>query len=214
MSNKLIECFKAHSARLNLFSKGDRELLGDKHIPDSLEFLKVTTPKAGMKILDLGTGGGLPGLVLAEALESCEFTLIDARNKKMEAVAAMAKELDLSNVHCTTGRFEVLAHEEEYREQFDLVVARAVAPLPVLLEYAVGFLKNGGSLYAWKGSHYQDELNDARTAMELLSFDLETEHEYQLPSGETRFLLQFKKTEPTPEKYPREDGKPKKSPLS
>jgi len=213
MTNKLIEIYADYAYRLNLLSTGDREKLHDKHFPDSLEFLNLWERQAGLKIADLGTGGGLPGLVLAEAIPECEFTLIDARQKKVEAVESMAEEAGLENVGIMSGRFEKLGHNPDYRAQFDIVTARAVAPLPVLLEYVAAFLKVGGELYAWKGSNYIDEINDAREAMELLELELDTEHEYNLPSGESRVILKFIKTAETPEKYPRADGKPKKSPL-
>ncbi|MFT7184352.1 MAG: 16S rRNA (guanine527-N7)-methyltransferase [Oceanicoccus sp.] len=213
MNYKLIEIFKDYSTRLNLLSRGDRELLEQKHFPDALEVLKIWTPENGSKIADIGTGGGLPGLVLASELPECEFTLIDARQKKVEAVEGMAKEAGLKNVTGRSGRFEVIAREEEYREQFDFVTARAVASLPVLLEYAAPFLKVGGQLLAWKGPSYTEDLNKAREAMEILEMDLETEHPYLLPTGEERVILVFKKIDVTPEKYPRPDGRPKKSPL-
>lgn len=209
----LVEIFKDYSARLNLLSSGDRERLEDKHFPDCLEVLKLWSPIDGSKIADLGTGGGLPGLVLAEQFPECEFTLIDARQKKIEAIEGMAGDAELKNVRGRSGRFEVLAHEPEYREQFDFVTARAVAPLPVLLEYVAAFLKVGGQLFAWKGLNYIEEINDSREAMELLSLEIEVEHAYTLPSGEDRVLLVFKKTDSTPDKYPRSDGRPKKSPL-
>jgi 16S rRNA (guanine527-N7)-methyltransferase len=211
--NKLIDIFKDYANRLNLLSTGDRELLAEKHFPDCLEVLKYWTPSAPCKIADIGTGGGLPGLVLADKLPDCQFTLIDARQKKIEAIEGIAGEAELGNVTGLSGRFEILAHESEYREQFDVVTARAVAPLPVLLEYAAAFLKVDGQLFAWKGSNYIDEINDAREAMEILSLELTDEHSYNLPSGEDRVLLVFKKSEPTDDKYPRRDGKPKQSPL-
>jgi len=213
MLNKLINVLKAYSTKLNLISTGDRERLGDKHIPDCMEFFKIHPSIEGMKIADLGTGGGLPGLVLAQQAPDANFTLIDSRQKKLEAIASMAEELEITNAQMRSGRFEELAHNPEFRESYDIVVARAVAPLPVLLEYAVAFLKEGGEFLAWKGTNYKEEINDAREAMALLELDLENEHHYTLPSGEGRVILQFRKTGPTPSKYPRNTGKPKKNPL-
>lgn len=213
MLNKLIEVLKAYSSQLNLISTGDRERLGDKHIPDCLEFFNIHEDVSGMKIADLGTGGGLPGLVLAQQAPDAEFTLIDSRQKKLEAIGSMAEELEIMNINLDSGRFEELAHQEKHRDTYDIVVARAVAPLPVLLEYTVGFIKEGGELLAWKGTNYKEELSAAKAAMELLDLDLEKEHHYTLPSGEERVILQFRKMGPTPDKYPRTTGKPKKNPL-
>lgn len=213
MPSKLLSVFLDQAQRLNLVSKGDLEHVEEKHFPDSLKVLEYADFAPKNHVLDLGTGGGLPGLVLAEARPDCHFILMDARQKKIDAVMSMAREVGLTNVEGVAGRFEELAHDSEFREQFDLITARAVAPLPVLLEYAAGFLKVKGSLWAWKGPQYREEVHEAQRAMELLQLELTEERPYTLPSGETRVLLRFEKRGKTPRTYPREDGRPKKSPL-
>ncbi|MFA6023600.1 MAG: 16S rRNA (guanine(527)-N(7))-methyltransferase RsmG [Candidatus Gracilibacteria bacterium] len=209
----LVEVLQKKSAELNLFSAGDRLKLADKHIPDALAILDFCEIQAGDCVADIGTGGGLPGLALAQALPTASFTLMDATAKKITAVEAMAKELDLKNVTGLAGRFEALAHEKTLREHFDFATARAVAELPVLLEYASGFLQVGGSFYAWKSSEYEEELEQSRKAQEVLGLHFVRAHNYVLPGGEARAILEFKKTDRLEAKYPRKDGAPKAKPL-
>lgn len=210
---QLSQVLKLQASKLNLLSKADQEKIESKHLPDSLEVLKFWKAEKGSRVLDLGTGGGLPGLPLAEACPEMEFTLLDATQKKCGAIVGMMQEMGFKNVRVVTGRFEDKAHEKAFRETFDLVVARAVAPLPTLLEYVAGFLKVGGHFYAWKGPDYLEELRSASDALNLLSFSMKRAHAYTLPGEEKRFILEFVKTEATKFKYPRKDGMPKKHPL-
>jgi 16S rRNA (guanine527-N7)-methyltransferase len=202
------------SQQLNLFSAKDRELLEEKHFPDALAILDFWKLEGGMNVLDLGSGGGIPALPLAVSCPQAHFTLSDSRSKKMDAMYDIAKhELEIVNVVIISGRFEETAHLPDFREAYDITTARAVAPLPVLLEYAVGFLKTGGRLYAWKGPDYEAELAASKNAMQKLHMEFEGKHEYTLPTGEDRVILSFKKTAPTPKEFPRRDGVPKTKPL-
>lgn len=141
-----------------------------------------------------------------------QFTLIDARAKKVKAVEEVATELGLKNVDCVSGRFEELAREE-LRESFDVVTARAVAPLPVLLEYAAGFIQPGGVLLAWKSGNYGEELEASHKAQHVLNMQFQDGFHYSLADGEDRSILVFTKEAKLDDKYPRGDGKPKKKPL-
>lgn len=208
---KLSQLLKSKSEELNLFSKGDREKIESKHMPDALAVLEFWDPRG--HILDMGTGGGLPGLALAEACPDAGFSLLDSRQKKIDAVEAMADEVGLENVHTLCGRIEEVAHDPDYRESFDFVTARALAPLPVLLEYAAGFLIEGGQLLAWKSADYEEELTASETAQSLLNLHFESAHGYTLPTGEERVILTFMKTGDLSGKYPRAVGVPKKRPL-
>ncbi|MBT5516419.1 16S rRNA (guanine(527)-N(7))-methyltransferase RsmG, partial [Candidatus Peregrinibacteria bacterium] len=166
LSNRLRE----KSQELNLFSTGDREKLETKHIPDALAVSDFWELPDGASVVDLGTGGGLPGLALAVDYPEADFILIDSRVKKVKAVNEVIDSMEIENARAVSGRFEELAHMDELREIFDFAVARAVAPLPLLLEYAAGFLKRDGHFYAWKGSNYEEELKAASKAMHCLSF--------------------------------------------
>jgi 16S rRNA (guanine527-N7)-methyltransferase len=209
---RLTEALQEKSLQINLFSAGDREKLLEKHIPDSLAVQEFWCTQNGEKVLDLGTGGGLPGLVLAIVNPQVDFTLMDSREKKIKAVMEVAKEMDLENCEGVVGRFEELAHDPNLREKFDKVVARAVAELPVLLEYAAGFLRPDGKLYAWKGSGADEELLASKRAQEVLGMNFVQEFEYEL-EGMQRKILLFKKVCGLDEKYPRRTGIPKKKVL-
>lgn len=207
----LAQILKQKSQKLNLFSNADREKLESLHFPDSLMILDCWDLKSDDRILDIGTGGGVPGLVLATECPDNRFVLLDSTKKKLTALDEIIDELQITNVETLWGRVEELAHKE--RESFDIVTARAVAGLPTLLEYAAGFVKVGGSFYAWKPRDYEDELNSSKNAQETLNLKFESAFDYELPDGSKRSILRFKKTAGLDIKYPRRTGSPSKSPI-
>ena len=134
--------------------------------------------------------------------------------KKIESVGRISHALGLTNVKVISGRSEELGHDPRYREQFDIVTARAVAPINVLLEYCSPFVKPGGHVVLWKSLHIDQELKDSLLARAELSCHLVKQHEYELPGDfGRRQLLVFEKGGKLSGKYPREVGVPKKSPL-
>lgn len=210
---KLQKQLEQTSKELNLFSAGDRLKIGDKHLPDSTAVLEFWRPQEGDAVMDIGTGGGLPGLALAVECPEADFILVDAREKKVKAVNHMIDALELENAHAISGRFEELARDPKLREQFDFVTARALASLPLLLEYASGFLKVGGSLYAWKGPDYKEELAAAKKAQGEVSLVYKECFEYQLGGVDQRVILRFEKTKHLHPAYPRKTGVPSAKPL-
>lgn len=199
---------------LNLLAPVDRHTLRIKHILDSLEAVRYLELKPGMKVLDLGTGGGLPGIPLAIVFPEVQFTLLDATAKKMEAVDDFVRGLGLKNVRTLNGRAEELAHDPAYREDFDRVVSRAVAPLRVLLELAMPFVHLNGKFVAYKGPEYINEVIQSRTALASLQAEPPQIKLYSLPEGMgERVCLIFSKKFQTPAHYPRHDGMPAKRPL-
>lgn len=182
----------------------------EEFLLDSLagvEFL----PASGT-VADIGTGGGVPGLVLAIVRTDLDFVLTDSAHKKTDWVFEVVQELKLSNVKVVTKRLEVLGRDPEFREQFDLVTAKALAGLNVLCEFAVPLLKVGGRLIAYKGPGLAQEITEARVAFGELGSEVRRCSGYTI--GEKQYsLCEIVKTKDTPEKYPRRDGVPQKKPL-
>jgi len=168
----------------------------------------------GEQIFDLGTGGGFPLLPLAICLPEAQLTGLDSTQKKIAAVERIAKELDLENLNLIAGRAEELGRDPAHREQYDLVLSRAVAELNVLLELCAPLCKVGGEIVLWKSMKIDKELEDSLMARAELTCHLIGQHEYEL-GGKfgKRQLLVFEKTSPTKEKYPRKVGEPKKNPI-
>ncbi|MEK7146539.1 MAG: 16S rRNA (guanine(527)-N(7))-methyltransferase RsmG [Patescibacteria group bacterium] len=209
----LAQLLKQKSQSLNLFSAQDRKKLETKHFPDALEFFEVAQVKSGMKCADIGTGGGIPGLVIGAAEPHLKVTLVDSTKKKLQVLEEILNEYPCPNTQTLWGRFEELAHDKKYREQFDFVTARAVAELPTLLEYAAGFLKKGGLFIAWKNFDFEGELSNSEKAQKTLKMKHIKSHPYSLPTGEGRVLLIFQKEGPLAKIYPRGSGTPSKKPL-
>lgn len=166
------------------------------------------------KILDLGTGGGFPLLPLALCLPQCTFVGMDSVLKKITAVQRIINAVKIPNVSLVCGRSEELARENAHREQYDIVLVRALAELNVILEFAAPFLKVGGHLLCWKSLTIEQELKDSLLARSELSCQMEKPYEYDLGGNwGRRQILIFRKRAKTHAKYPREVGEPKKNPL-
>ncbi len=193
--------------RMNLTAITDPEEVAQKHFADSLAALPYL--KAGMKVIDVGTGAGFPGVPLLIMEPKLELTLADSLQKRLTFLEALLRELDLKAtlVH---GRAEDLGQNRLYREKFDAAVSRAVANLPVLLELTTPFVRVGGTAIAYKGDG-AEELKNAKAAAFLLHVKLRME-ELDSPLGK-RCLVFAEKTEPTPKAYPRKAGTPNKKPL-
>lgn len=164
-----------------------------------------------VRVLDLGSGGGFPLLPLALTHPDISFTGMDSVGKKMKAVAAIADTCGLKNVQTIHGRFEELGQEKMLREKFDVVVARAVAPWHVLLEYALPFVKVGGRFIAYQGPEILEE--DLGGTAHLLGGRIGDIHKTTLGEAQ-RVFVEVQKIKPTPGKYPRANGVPRKEPLS
>lgn len=201
----------------NLTSARDREQVDTRHVAESLAFGRLLDGHGllthGARILDLGAGGGLPGIPLRIAWPAIALTLLESVGKKCRFLEDVARDLDLDNVIVLEGRAETFGHDPEHRERYDLVVARAVAPLPVLIEYAVPFLRVGGHLAAVKGRAALREIDDSAHALSELNARLHDAPVFQAPNGLDQTLALIEKFAPTPERYPRRTGIPSKRPL-
>ena len=204
---------KETSRSFNLTAVLDDEEAAEKHYRDCLaarDFLRGLPEQA--LTLDLGSGAGFPGLVLAAVFPDRRFFLLDATAKKCDFLVDAAASLGLANVEVVSGRAEELARGP-LRESFALVTARAVAALRELVELALPLLEVGGALLALKGAGWAEEVAEAQHALAELSGEVKDSHEYTLSAGDRRCLLQVTKTGPTPDKYPRRPGMPHKRPL-
>lgn len=199
----------AVNQQLNLTAVRDADTAWMRHIFDSI-WVGITLKRdPGQQAVDLGSGGGLPGIPLAILFPEIRWTLVDSVGKKVRFLEETAAELGLENVRARCVRAEVLGREAEVRAQVHVVTARAVARLPVLLEYAVPLLRDKGLFYAMKGEKALEELAEAGRAMERLGVRLLR----KTPTPEGGVLLVFKKHGPTPGKYPRPVGVPAKEPI-
>ena len=194
----------------NLVAAGERAHVYERHIREC-DAVAARIQPAG-QWLDLGTGGGLPGLVLALRHPDVAWTLVDATAKKVLAVREFAAALGLDNVTVLQGRAETLAHSPDHRGRYDGVIARALAPMATLIELARGFLAPGGRIVAVKGPAVQAELDAATGALRALNVSVDGLE--QLPSAvrETWVVTLVARGRP-PTGYPRRDGVPKSDPL-
>ncbi len=179
---ELQRIFKAENAKLNLSALREDDAIWNGNILDSLPALDLSIFRQEcLKILEVGTGGGFPLLPLAICKEDAEFYGMDSTGKKLDAVQRMIDALRLLNVQLIAGRAEELGHDPKYREQFDIVLARALAPINVLLELCSPFAKKGGYVIAWKSMKIETELQESLLARANLSCHLIGQHEYELP---------------------------------
>jgi 16S rRNA (guanine527-N7)-methyltransferase len=183
----------------------------DVHVADSLVALDLDRVRTATRVADLGSGGGFPGLVLAAALPAAAFTLVDSVGRKCAFLERAAAEMRLENVAVVNAR------AEDWREGLganDLVTARALAPLPVLVEYAAPLLETGGALVAWKGRRDPTEEADGAAAASVLGMDAPVAHRVTPFAGaDERHLYLSSKVGSTPNGYPRRAGMARKRPL-
>ncbi len=222
---RFVAALLAENEVLNLTAARDAADVWRVHICDSLALRPCVTPEdpahlaeprsGAPRLLDLGSGGGLPGIPLACVCEMLHVTLLDATRKKVDALRRVIAAVGLDNAEAVWGRAETLAHDPAHRERYDVVAARAVATLPVLIEYAAGFVRPDG--YAWfhKSQSAADaEGAAAEAAAQACKLAYADTRRYRLPGEPTeRVLVGYRKTEPLPPHLPRRPGRAKKRPL-
>lgn len=193
--------------KFNLTSIDDPEEIRIKHFEDSLTIKSYIND--GMKVLDIGSGAGFPGIPL-RIEKKFDLILIDSVNKKVNFMNQVIDELGLKNTRAVHVRAEDYA--KDHREEFDMVISRAVANLSTLSEYALPFLKVGGIFIAMKGPKAEEEYEDAQNALKILGGELINIDSLDL-YGNTRKNILIKKVRSTKKKYPRDKNLPKKKPL-
>ena len=211
------------NTRFNLTAITDDEGILLRHFADSLTMVRALPDcpaPGGDKLtacptLDVGSGAGLPGIPLKIARPELDVTLMDSTGKKVTFCETVIEALKLEGIRAVKGRAEEAAHQREHREQYTIVVARALAPLPTLVEYLLPFARLGGLCIAMKGSDARDEARQAARAIHTLGGELERIEPVVLPGlADQRALVIIRKARPSPALYPRQAGKPRSAPLS
>lgn len=202
--NLLVEANKS----INLTTITEKEAVYLKHFYDSLTLTKAIDLTKNLKIIDIGTGAGFPGIVLKIVFPNLEITLLDSLDKRIKFLDKVIKELNLKNIKTVHSRIE------EYKEeQFDIVVSRAVAKLNVLLELSCQLPKTNGYFIFLK-SNVEEELKEATTCLKKLNLDIKKQEQFTLPVEKSnRTIIKIKKISTISKQYPRNFAKIKKNPL-
>jgi len=205
----------AQNKTTNLTARRSEDSSWKYNILDSLLFLDVIKGHHPTRLLDLGSGCGSPAIPIKIALSETDITMIDSVRKKTNFLAETIShlEIDPNTIRAIHARIEDLARNPAHHEQYDIVTARAVAPLSTLVEYAIPFLKTNGVLLAFKGQNVSDEINAAENAIKILNARVEAIHSANLDEETTRRLVVIKKLLPTPKTYPRGKNLPRLRPL-
>ncbi len=204
---------------MNLTAVDDEQGIAMKHFIDSLTlcpYIRAEEEKASgktIRLADVGTGAGFPGLPLKISMPELDVTLMDSLAKRLNFLGEVTERLGLEKVSLVHTRAEDGGRDKRYRERYDVVTARAVARLPVLAEYCLPFVKVGGVFLAMKG-HAEEEVADAAKAIATLGGTIEKTDTFTLPGTDMeRTIVVIRKVRPTPPRYPRKAGTPAKEPL-
>ena len=201
---------------MNLTSIVQFEDVLKKHFLDSVSIVKAIPDlyNSSIKLIDIGTGAGFPGIPIKIVFSNLKITLLDSLNKRVKFLNKVINDLKLENINAIHGRAEDYARLDEYRESFDLCVSRAVSNLSTLSEYCLPFVKRSGYFVSYKSDKIIEEYDSAKKAINILGGSYEQQVEFKLPNSDIyRNLLIIKKENNTPKKYPRKAGLPVKKPI-
>ena len=212
--NKYYELLYEWNKKINLTAITEPKDVAIKHMVDSLSCFKADLFKENISLIDVGTGAGFPGLPLKIFYPSLKLTLLDSLNKRVKFLQLVVDELGLKDVEVIHARSEEAARNKKYREKFDLATARAVAKLPIICEYCLPFVKDGGTFIALKGRQYEEEATQAQKAIKVLGGEIADIMPVKLPEiDDKRAVIYIKKIKSTPKTYPRKAGTPERNPI-
>lgn len=199
---------------MNLTAITEYDEVMKKHFVDSLSLIKTFDVNKSVKVIDVGTGAGFPGLALKIAYPNLQVTLLDSLNKRINFLNEVILQLGLTGVETVHGRAEDFAKPDKLRGKFDLCVSRAVANLSTLSEYCLPFVKVGGEFISYKSEKITEEMAAAKNAINILGGKFDRSEEFTLPGSDIyRNLVVIKKVKDTPKKFPRKAGLPSKEPI-
>lgn len=199
---------------MNLTAIEDEREVYIKHFLDSISCIITGKINKDLSVIDVGTGAGFPSMPLKIMVPEIKLTLLDSLNKRLNFLRDVSEKAELDGIEYFHSRAEDGGQNKAYREKFDIAVSRAVASLPVLLEYCLPFVKEGGYLICQKGPALDDEIRDAKRSLEVLGGEIEEIIKVDLPFTELDHRIAIiKKVKKTPKQYPRKAGKPSKEPI-
>lgn len=199
---------------INLTAITDRDKFIEGHYVDSLACAFLQEFDKARRVVDIGTGGGFPGVPLAIAYPDKEFVLVDSLNKRIKIINSLCEKYEITNVKAIHGRAEELARKSDLRDSFDMCVSRAVANMSTLVELCLPFVKTGGFLVAYKGPESDEEINNSAKAIKTLGGTMDRIAAAEIgPRGTQHRLVIVSKERETPKKYPRKPGTPGKTPI-
>jgi len=211
---KYKELIKEWNEKVNLTAIVEDSEIIKKHFVDSIKVFKFEKLKNASRIIDIGTGGGFPGIPMKIVNPNSKVVLLDSLNKRINFLNEVIKELSLENIETIHGRAEDFAKDNKFREKFDVAVSRAVANLTVLSEFCLPYVKVGGYFVALKGPAIEEEMKDAKNAIKILGGQVEKILEVDIEGSDLNHnLVVIKKIKETPGKYPRKAGMVTKNPL-
>jgi len=199
--------------KVNLTAITGYEEVQVKHFLDSLTVITAINPDS-LKLIDIGTGAGMPGIPLKIVSPGIDLTLLEATTKKAKFLEHLIDRLELDKVVIVIGRAEEIGHDVQYREKFDVVLSRAVAALPTLVELTLPFCKVGDCFIAQKKGDIEKEIETSLKAIEVMGGKLREIKPVEIEGlDDKRCLVVIDKVRPTPLEYPRRPGMPAKKPI-